>query len=130
MQFTHRTPIIAAGAVLAALLTALLTVIIAGGNDAAGEAAGQYHSLAERSDAASGGAGAAYASEALDIGSLSIPNEGEALTKWEWKLHREPKSAWDEDDLSRFWIAPEEISIDYLVEQNDALIQEMFSSVP
>lgn len=130
MRSTHKTLAVVGGALFAALLTSLLTVIIAGGEQARPESSGEYEAEAAERAADSQGVSVALGSGSLQTEQLLLPNEGEALMRWEWRLHREPKSAWGEADLSRYWIDPSEISIDYLVEQNNELMQEMFRSVP
>jgi hypothetical protein len=61
---------------------------------------------------------------------LHVPNQGEEVTRWSWRYWREPQARWTAEQVSRYWVDPSEISLDYLVEQNDQLIEEMLRSVP
>lgn len=141
MRFTRRQQIfIAAGVIGLAAITSLSTVLIAGavrdGQPGAepsyGSVTGQGESAEAprgRRDAGAQGATGA-ATNRLSLDQLYIPNEGEELMRWQWRFYRNPKSQWDDVDFSRYWIDPSEISIEYLVEENDELVEEIFESVP
>jgi len=59
-----------------------------------------------------------------------IPDEARRITTWSWKLHRQPGVPWDEKEASRFWISPAHIGLDYLIEENDALVDSLLERVP
>jgi len=66
----------------------------------------------------------------VDAQDFLIPDEARRITTWSWKLHRQPGVPWDEKEASRFWISPDRIGLDYLIEENDALVDSLLERVP
>ncbi|MFP4383985.1 MAG: hypothetical protein ACLFST_15255 [Spirochaetia bacterium] len=45
-------------------------------------------------------------------------------------LYRVPKENWSQEDISRFWLDPRIIALEYLEKENRNYLEEMFESIP
>lgn len=66
----------------------------------------------------------------VDASDIVFPRHADNATPLEQRRFREPLARWQEEQIDRFWIDPQSIAADYLVEENDRLMEELFDTIP
>jgi hypothetical protein len=61
---------------------------------------------------------------------IVFPRQSDDGTPLEFRRFREPLARWQQEQIDRFWIDPQSIAADYLVKENDRLMEELFDTIP
>lgn len=67
---------------------------------------------------------------AIDLSKFMIPESYKKLYENSWAHFLPDKDRWSWSDIEPYWQDPEEIIINYLEEQNETLINEIFKDIP
>ena len=59
-----------------------------------------------------------------------IPEEYGSVFTDGFIYSREPKNNWDEAQIERYWIIPEDIGLDYYKKNNDGYMRDFFKNIP
>jgi len=68
--------------------------------------------------------------DAIDISKFMIPPSYKKLRESSWIHFLPDKDKWTWGDIEPYWQDPKEIIIDYLEEQNENLISDIFKNIP
>ncbi|MCK5674380.1 MAG: hypothetical protein KAH95_13450 [Spirochaetales bacterium] len=67
---------------------------------------------------------------AIDISKFKIPESYKKLSINGWAHFLPDKEKWTWSDIEPYWQDPEELIINYLEEQNEKLIDDIFKDIP
>ena len=65
-----------------------------------------------------------------DVSDLEIPDDFTLVGSDSWIYSRERPKRWTENQISKYWIEPAEISLDILTAETDTMIQKLMEKIP